>query len=394
MNSIRTAALARLLSLCLVGSTSSIANSQTTPIPFTAVPPSATKITFETTPQGAAVPIGTPAANIWASIGVTFDADDGTSGPFALKSPLNVLNPGPSTTSTIRGTFSPSVSLVGAWGFDFVMEAFDGLGNSLGAMTHTDGSAGLFGGAAAEFGFLGVTSSTPIARVEFRHAFPNNQAFGFHIDDLVFVQGTPPPPRQLIAFTEFDEPPLGAGAYNPGAAGQEIGFTTVGTPTAGTNPLAGVAALDGNEIVFTHRSMNATTTFGYVDVANYAEVNVFARIRVSDTAYESGDLLRVFITNGTETVDLLNALGSTALNGLAGDGFLTYDANVPDHWEQVALVVTSFSNSSQAAERFDIDGIEFRGTVAIPEPPSAVLATLAAIAALVTLRTRRHSARA
>ena len=172
---------------------------QATQIPFSSVPASATTITFETTPQGAPVTFNSPAGNIWASRGVTFDGDDTVTGPFALRSPPNVLSAGPTTQSAIRATLTPHMSLVGAWDFDFVMEAFDTFGNSLGALTHTDGSAGLFGGP-AEYGFLGVTSSTPISRVEFRHAFPNNQAFGFHIDDLVFKQGPPPPPPRSSLF--------------------------------------------------------------------------------------------------------------------------------------------------------------------------------------------------
>jgi hypothetical protein len=42
---------------------------------------------------------------------------------------------------------------------------------------------------------LGVKSTTPIASVEFRRAFPNQQAFGYHIDDLMF--STVPEPSTL-----------------------------------------------------------------------------------------------------------------------------------------------------------------------------------------------------
>jgi len=172
-----------------------------TQIPFSAVPASATKITFETTPQGANIPFGTPAANIWASIGVKFDSNDtvGTGGDFTITSPPNTLS-GDNTVSfaSIHAMFNPPVSLAGAWGFDFVMEAFDSGGTSIGAITYTDGSPGLNGGA-NEYGFLGLTSTTPIASVEFRRAFPNQQSFGYHIDDLTFVQVPEPSTLALAA---------------------------------------------------------------------------------------------------------------------------------------------------------------------------------------------------
>jgi hypothetical protein len=370
----------------------SLAHGQATQTPFSEIPPTATTITFDTLPQGGAVPNGTAAANVWAPLGVSFDGDDTVGAPpFTIRSSPNILNPGPSTTSAIRATFNPSVSVVGAWGFDFVMEAFDEFGGSLGALTHSDGSAGLFGGG-AEFGFLGVTSERPIARVEFRHAFPSNQAFGFHIDDLAYVEA-PLPQTELIAFTEFSEPPVGAGTYNPGTTGEELGFATTSTSTGGINPLSGVALLDGNVRVLSHRSINATTTFSEVDISGFENVTVSARIQVANTGYEAEDSLRVYITDGTSTIDLIQAVGATPLNALAGDGFLLYGAHVPSDWARVSLVMASSSNSSQASERYDLDDVEIRGSVAIPEPSSATLVIVAVAFAFGSRTIRRKTAR-
>lgn len=377
-----------LLVLILFAGANRTSSAQGTQIPFTAFPPSATKITFETNPQGSAVANGTLAATVWAAQGVTFDGNDTVASGTASHSPPNALVAGPTTTSAIRATFSTNVSVVGAWGFDFVMEPFDIFGHSLGALTYTDGSAGLFGGA-AEYGFLGMTSTTPIARVEFRHAFPSNQAFGFAIDDVMFVQGPPPPPRDVIAFSEFNEPALGVGAYSPGPAGEELGFVTTSTSSGGINPLVGKIALDGGGFALTHRSINATTTFDTLDLANYDDVTVFARVHVANTNYEASDLLRIYATNGSETVDLLNAVGTTALTNLAGDAFLTFGAAIPNSWTQTWLVMTSSSNSTQGSEHYDIDGIEFRGVNVVPEPASGTMSVLAIGAALGAMLVRR-----
>ena len=389
-NSIRWIAFAKFLIviIVLVGTAPSVGKSQTTPIPFSSVPASATTVSFETTPQGNPIAFDTPAANIWASIGVTFDANDDVDGPFTLRSPPNILAGGPLGFPPIRGTFNPAVSLTGAWGFDFVMESFDSAGNSLGAIIHTDGTPGLSGGE-NEFGFLGVTSSTPIATVEFRHAFPNNQAFGFHIDDLVFLQGPPPPIRDLIAFTEFDEPSPGASSYTPAAAGRELGFSTESTPSGGVNTLVGVALVGdgGGSPAFSHRSINATTTFDDLDLATYDDVSILLRMQVADTAYEAGDFARVYVTNGSDSINLLNFMGPV-LDNFGGDGFLIYQAAIPNDWTQATLVIASSTNSTQGAERFDFDSIEFRGVAVIPEPATWILVLGSLVAAACKMKRR------
>jgi hypothetical protein len=379
-------AVCPIVSLVLVGTAPSIGNSQATQIPFTSVPTSATTITFETTPQGNPIGFDTPAANIWASIGVRFDANDEVDGPFALRSPPNVLVGGPLALPPIQATFNPPVTLLGAWGFDFVMEPFDRSGNSLGAFTYTDGSPGLFGGE-NEFGFLGVTSSTPIATVEFRNAFPEQQANGFHIDDLVFVP-LPLPPTQLIAFTEFDEPPLGQDAYMAGETSEELGFSTFTTPSGGLNPLTGVAQLDGGQRVFSHRSVNATTFFDSIDLVSFDDPSVSLEVQIANTSYEAGDSVRAYVTDGTSQIDLFNFAGTAAsdpLDQAAGAGFVRYSVAIPNDWAEAALVITSSSNSTQGAERFDFDSIEFR---AIPEPGTWGM-VLAALVTAVAANARR-----
>jgi probable HAF family extracellular repeat protein len=197
---------------------------------------------------------------------------------------------------------------------------------------------------------------------------------------------TPVPEPPLQQFSEFNNPPLGANTFVPGVAHQEMGFATTSSTSGGLNPLVGVADLGSPAGTrgFTHRSINATTTFDAVDLANFDEGIVSLRMQIADTTYEAGDRVRAYVTNGTSTIDLLNFSGlggADPLDAVAGDGFLLYWTAIPDDWTRATLVITSSSNSTQAAERYDFDSIEFR---AVPEPSmcavvlvSIVFATMA-----------------
>ena len=106
------------------------------------------------------------------------------------------------------------------------LEVFDESNASLGVIVHTDGSPGLYGSAAEEFDFLGFQSDLPIHSAQFRKAFPESQAFGFGIDDLVFASGDPGPPRTTIELVPrgSDWSYLDDGS-NQGTAWRDVGFT-------------------------------------------------------------------------------------------------------------------------------------------------------------------------
>ena len=180
------------LVLCFATASSGATVPTTVQIQPDDLPFNTTLISFEADPANIPVARGSLAGGIWSSVGATFDADDHVDEErFGLTSPPNVLSGGSTTRHSINVALDPAVSVVGGWGFDFVLEVFDGSGNSLGEITHTDGSPGLFGGA-AEFDFLGFRSDVPIHSAQFRHAFPDNQAFGFVIDDLVLAADSQP----------------------------------------------------------------------------------------------------------------------------------------------------------------------------------------------------------
>jgi hypothetical protein len=80
--------------------------------------------------------------------------------------------------------FDGGVHAVGAYGFDFVLKVYDESGGLVYSVSHTDGTAGLYGGREAELGFLGVASSIPIAEAIFSRYWVDQSVYGFQIDDL------------------------------------------------------------------------------------------------------------------------------------------------------------------------------------------------------------------
>lgn len=166
-----------------------------------------------------------------------------------------------------------------------------------------------------------------------------------------------------FALTRFDEPQIGAVDYAPAAGAAELGFTTTQSPTSGVNPLVGVAVA-GTERVLSHQSVNAATTLAAVDLRRWSGVGVSLDLQVSNTGFEVGDFVRVYATNGREEIDLFNQIGTATTDGLdnlAGRGFTTFSAAIPNSWTQATLVATSSSNSSTGAERYDFDNLFFTG---------------------------------
>jgi hypothetical protein len=70
-------------------------------------------------------------------------------------------------------------------------------------------------------------------------------------------------------------------------------------------------------------------------------------MQVRATEYESEDSLRIHATNGPEIVELFYARGvsgaTDALDDLAGDGYRTYIADIPESWTTAWLVITRAS---------------------------------------------------
>jgi hypothetical protein len=178
---------------------------------------------------------------------------------------------------------------------------------------------------------------------------------------------------EILGASRFDETAIGAENYTPGIGGTELGFTTTAT-NAGQNPLSAIAASSGaRSRVLTHRSRAATTTFTPVALDDY-ELNQFLiDIQIANTGYEAGDFLNVSLVFGSDRIEVFNAQGSAVddrLDVLAQSGYISYTVDIPANWTTAQLIISSSSNSTTGAERFDFDNIFFRGVSAVPEPAS------------------------
>lgn len=186
---------------------------------------------------------------------------------------------------------------------------------------------------------------------------------------------------QSIGTSRFDEPSVGSGSYVPGPTGQELGFVTTQSTTGGVSPWAAVFA-NGESRTLVHRSLHAITRFNVVDITDWYGVEVSLDMQVSNTTFEDGDFVHIYITDGVASVDLFNRQATSANNDpfdlLANRGFVNISSAVPTEWTSVQLVIESASNSSQGAEQFDFDNAIISGApIPIPEPSSLTLAALA-----------------
>jgi hypothetical protein len=160
-------------------------------------------INFDTDASGSPIANGQSLQNAYASYGgdpfhgITFEADDravarntyGTSAPNQASGGVNDL-------SSINVYFNTPVSAVGAWGYDFVLKAYDASGNLLLQVAYSDGRpCTIEPFYFREQRFLGIQSdSQNIVQAQFSRFYQDQTECGYRIDDLQFLQKEPVPP--------------------------------------------------------------------------------------------------------------------------------------------------------------------------------------------------------
>ncbi len=204
-----------------------------------------------------------------------------------------------------------------------------------------------------------------VAAALFSPVLALDQTYYWRVDPVVGGQARKGEVRRFstsFAYTDFDEPSLNAASYTPGPTARELGFKTTSVPTGGDAPFAGVIDTGSTPTtpIFSHRSVEAETSIGPVDLSERAGAAVSFILQARDTGYEEGeDFLEARATDGTEWVRLFRLDGGNALTQRSGIGYQTFGGILPAGWSRASLVVSSSSNSSSGNERYDFDQVGF-----------------------------------
>ena len=168
---------------------------------------------------------------------------------------------------------------------------------------------------------------------------------------------------EVIAGTQFSEPPVGSHSWAPSGAEVELGFSTVFQETQGAGSIA-TLGVDDNPLEptrFVLRTVEATTTFDAVSLDGYQHVLVDIRVWIAEAGWESTDFFRAELHDGGAGLVPLFDLDEAALDAAAKDTPLHFQAEIPPGWTHAILEVSGHTNSSSDAEHLAYDAITFDG---------------------------------
>ena len=150
--------------------------------------PNTALINFDTDPASAPIADGTLLQNVYSSIGVTFDGNDRAVAfdCFGFSTP-NQATGSADELEDMNVYFARAVDAVGAFGYDFIMRAYDKDGALIKEVSYTDGRVCPACGSWREQRFLGIAADRGIRRVQFLRYYQDQTACGFRIDDLQFI---------------------------------------------------------------------------------------------------------------------------------------------------------------------------------------------------------------
>ncbi len=200
------------------------------------------------------------------------------------------------------------------------------------------------------------------------------------------LQGSGPAPEEVVAYNVFNETTIGVREWTPGVTDTEIGFTsTMIAENLSPASVYGTIDTEGTPRRFRMVGCEASTTFDSVDLTGFEGVRVSFDVLFNNATYESDDYFRAVVTNGTDTITLVD-LDGLEINGLYWFVSYSYSAVIPDSWTSARLMISSRTNAPDSTEGMDVDDIFFMGT-RVPEPASLCFLAMAGL--LVGGRRRR-----
>jgi len=182
----------------------------------------------------------------------------------------------------------------------------------------------------------------------------------------------------VIAYTNFDEPSLGANTYSPGTTGEELGFWMISSPDPDpvvvsdndhTDASTDLGKADQGQSYYFTRPNGNQLRFDDVNLVAYDDVIVSVWICVPDVSFGDNDGFTIsVIYNTLNTVTLAQVLGDSNLSPYKATwGQVASSAGaIPDSATSAYLKIDTAM--SQATEDFWVDDVLFT-----PEPATLAL---------------------
>lgn len=168
------------------------------------------------------------------------------------------------------------------------------------------------------------------------------------------------PPTRPIAHTRFLEPPDGALSFAAPPGSRELGFQTSYELNNGASPEAGVNALLGQRVL-TFQSLDTSTIFDTVSIAEFANTAVDLEFSLSQTGYEFDDFVELVISTSDGLHQPISVFSSLSTYSQSPTDIARLSLHVPSSWPDVTVEVLTHTDSSSGAERINLHSLDIVG---------------------------------